>query len=367
MIKQIMAWLHLWLGLITGIIVFILSVTGAILVFEQELKPIVYSWQRAPRPSMAEYVPPSQLYRTAQTVVPDKHIISVWYHGHGKAAHVSLESDSVLWVNPYTGAAQALVDHDDFFHIMKDGHVYLWLPPQIGQQVTVWSTLIFFLLLVTGIVLWWPKRWNRVEKNKAFKIKWNAKWKRLNYDLHNVLGFYSLILALVFAFTALMMGFGWLRSTVYWTLSGGGERVRVSRAAVHSDTTVVSSMNFLQKSDVAFMKGMGEIAAFNKDQIIVSFPHKPQDNIYVCTDMYKGDWRDVYLDQNTFETLPSSAARRDQLKAADWMMRNNYGLHVGETGGMFTKILYFLGCAVCASLPLTGFIVWWQKGKKLTP
>lgn len=363
-----MGWIHLWLGLVTGVIVFILSITGAILVFEQELRPVVYPWQRAERPVDAAYVPPSQLYRTAETAAPGKHIVSVWYHGHGKAAHVSLQSDSVLWVNPYSGEAQALVDHDDFFHIMKDGHLYLWMPPKVGLQVTIWCTAIFFILLVSGMFLWWPKKWkSRVERDKAFKIKWKAKWKRLNYDLHKVFGFYSLILSLVFAFTALMMGFGWLRSAVYWTLSGGEERVRVTRSAIHSDTTTISTMTFLAKSDIAFKKGMEEIGMYNKDQIIVSFPHEPKDNIYVCTDMHMGDWRDVFLDQNTFEMLPSSRKPYNELNAAEWMERMNYGLHVGEVGGLFTKVMYFIGCLICASLPVTGFIVWWQKGRRLSP
>jgi len=365
MIKKIMGWIHLWLGLISGIIVVLLSLTGAVLVFEVELKALIYPWITAERPANAEYVPPSALYRTAQLAAPGKDIISVWYHGHGKAAHVSLESDSVLYVNPYDASVLGLVDHDDFFHIMKEGHVYLWMPPKIGQRVTVWSTLVFFILLVSGVFLWWPRKWNRAERNMAFKIKWKAKWKRLNYDLHNVFGFYSLILAMVFAFTALIMGFTWLRSAVYWTLSGGQENVRVARSV--SDTTSVSNLHFLEKADIAFRKGMEEIAVYNKDQIIVSFPDEPKESIYVCTDMYNGDWRDVFLDQNTFAQLPSSSKQRNELSAAEWMNRSNYGLHVGEIGGLFTKTLYFLGCIICASLPVTGFIVWWQKGTKLTP
>lgn len=362
--KKIIGFIHLWFGLISGIIVLILSITGCILVFELEIKSLISPWLHAGQKDHQDYVPPSALYKTAEKAMPGKEIISVWYHGHGKTAHVSMKSDTTLYVNPYNAELVAMIDHEDFFHFIKDGHYYLWFPPEIGHHVTGWGTLLFFVLTVTGLILWWPKKWNRTERNKSFKIKWKARLKRLNYDLHNVLGFYSLILAFIMAFTALMMSFAWWRNGVYWMSSGGEPRPPYVRA--HSDTTLISTQHFLTKSDIAFKKGMGELAAYNKDQIIVSFPRQPSDAIYVCTDMIAGDWRDVYLDQSTFEVLPGTNQARSELNAAEWISRSNYGLHVGEIGGIATKILYFLASLVCASLPVTGFIVWWQKGKKFT-
>ena len=40
------------------------------------------------------------------------------------------------------------------------------------------------------------------------------------------------------------------------------------------------------------------------------------------------------------------------------------GLHVGQIGGLTTKIIAFLASLICASLPITGFIIWWGKRKK---
>tara|TARA_Y100000588_G_C13370825_1_gene550581 strand:+ start:147 stop:413 length:267 start_codon:yes stop_codon:yes gene_type:complete len=42
----------------------------------------------------------------------------------------------------------------------------------------------------------------------------------------------------------------------------------------------------------------------------------------------------------------------------------NYDLHVGTIGGMPTKILAFLASLICASLPITGFYVWWLRKNK---
>lgn len=42
-------------------------------------------------------------------------------------------------------------------------------------------------MLLSGIVLWWPKK--RKDLKNRIKIKWNAKWRRVNYDWHNVTTF----------------------------------------------------------------------------------------------------------------------------------------------------------------------------------
>src|SRR5690606_34592920 len=117
--------------------------------------------------------------------------------------------------------------------------------------------------------------------------------------------------------------------------------------------------------DLAFRKGMNELGIYYKDQIIVSFPEEPSEAIYVCTDMYRGTWRDIYLDQYTLEELPNSGGPLADLRFADWLRRANHGLHVGAIGNMPTKIIYFLASLICATLPLTGFYIWWRREKKM--
>jgi uncharacterized iron-regulated membrane protein len=360
--KKVVGWLHLWLGLATGIVVFILSVTGCILVFEEEIKIISSPWRTVERPEGKKFLPPSQLYQAASQALPGKSIRSVWYHGHEHSAHVSSNSDSLLYINPYTAEVIALVDHEDFFHIIEEGHFWLWMPQEIGHAVTGWSTLIFFILLLTGLILWWPKKWNSTNRAKSFSIKWKARWKRINYDLHNVLGFYALIIALILAFTGLMMSFAWFNKGVYWLSSGGAARVEYIKP--FSDTlSIQHTPDFSLNADRAFIKGMTELAVKNKNHIIVSFPKKSADPVYVCVDMINGDWRDVFLDQNTLEVLPASDKQRNDLNVNEWISRSNYALHVGAIGGTTTQILYFIASLICATLPITGLIVWLQRGK----
>lgn len=358
--KKINAWLHLWLGLASGIIVVILSITGCILVFEQEIKQLSYPWLHAKNTEGTALLPPSKLYEAVSATLPEKKINSVWYHGENRTAQVTLNSDSMVYVNPYTAEVVAMVDHEDFFHFIDEGHFHLWMPEEIGEIFVGWGTLIFFLLLISGIILWWPKKWNKKGVDQSFKIRWKAKFKRVNYDLHNVLGFYALIIALLFAFTGLIMSFSWFNKGVYW-MAGGKDTARIQAV---SDSTFTGQTKILEQVDKAWNMARHELGEFNPDEVIVSFPQNNSAAIYVCTDMKDGIWRDIYLDQFTLKQLPASQSKIKDADLATWLRRSNFSLHVGAIGGLPTKILFFLASLICASLPITGFYIWWGKKKK---
>jgi len=362
MLKKLNAWIHLWLGLVSGIVVFVLSITGCLLVFKQEIRSLSSPWLRVTKEHGQTLLPPSDLYRSVQKTVPDKEIVSVWYHGDDRAAHVSVANfDSLIYVNPYTAELAAIYPRKDFFYFIEQGHTTLWLPASVGRKVVSWATLLFFVLLITGIVLWWPRKWNKRGRKQAFTIQSKASFKRLNYDLHNVLGFYSLVIAAVFAFTGLMMGFAWFSDAVYRI--AGGKQIQRAQPAT-PDAAPAANTVMLEQVDRAWLKGVNEISQHNRQDIIVSFPDEAAEPIYLCVDMYKGTWRDVYLDQYTLQETAVSQLRLKDVDLANWIRRINYALHVGDIGGLATRILYFLASLICASLPVTGFLVWWGKRKK---
>lgn len=361
--KKINAWVHLWFGLVSGIIVVIVSLTGCILVFEQEIRDLTQPWLFAEQPANATVLPPSAILEKVSASIPNKAVHSIWYNGAGQTAKVSIEdSDSTVFVNPYTGDIVAMVDHEDFFHFILEGHTSLWMENELGQGIITYATLIFFILLISGLILWWPKKWTRSTREKSFKIKWSAKFKRVNYDLHNVLGFYSLLVALIITITGLTMGFSWFSKSVYWLTSGGGTPPAFIRAS--TDTTKIYRVAELKNVDMAWKMATTRIGTYNKDAVIVTFPEKPSDPIQLCVDMKNGSWRYVNLDQHTLKELPSTQPPIDSLEFADWLRRVNYGMHVGSIGGMITKVLFFLASLISTTLPITGFYVWWGKRKK---
>src|SRR5690606_36647497 len=69
-----------------------------------------------------------------------------------------------------------------------------------------------------------------------------------------------------------------------------------------------------------------------------------------------------YFDKDTGNLLMEYG--HDTIKGGEKMRSLNFDLHVGSIGGMFTRILAFLISLICASLPVTGFIIWYNKHKK---
>lgn len=96
---------------------------------------------------------------------------------------------TLYFVDPYTG--QLLVTAAgpafEFFMTMFRLHRWLLLDSETGRPIVGVATLIFVLLLMSGLVLWFPKKLKSWKQ--GLRIKAGAKWKRVNNDLHNTLGF----------------------------------------------------------------------------------------------------------------------------------------------------------------------------------
>lgn len=370
-------WIHLWLGLISGIIVFIVSITGCIYVFQQEIKDALEPW-RFVEVQDKPFVPPSKILDAAEIHMPGKKPTGLTYSNATGAAAVGYSSRengkrsfSVVFLNPYTGeflkTQQTLgTDQFDFFRFIIDGHRTLWLPYEIGKPVVGIGTLIFIVLLITGLVMWWPRKWNKSNVNKSFKIKWNGSFKRVNYDLHNVLGFYSLILALIIGITGLVWSFNWFSDSLYYVTSGGESKLEHSHP--HSDLSKVGMMknDSISVLDQAWYKTISQEP--NVQGMYMSPGLKDEDDVIeIIAYQNHGSWFDrneYYYDRYTLEPLRAPGDRFLEANFADQLSMMNYDIHIGSVLGLPGKILAFFISLICASLPITGFLVWLNKKNK---
>lgn len=366
-IKKTVGRIHLWLGFTTGLLVFIIAITGCIYAFQKEIQDLTQPFRFVERQSK-EFLPPSVLKGAAETKLPDKHIHAVQYLGPDRAAMVIYYNYEpnyyyyLVYVNPYTAEVLKVKDMEaDFFQFILNGHFYLWLPPEIGQPVVASATLVFVVMLISGIILWLPRK--KKDAKQRFRIKWNARWRRVNYDLHNVLGFYTWTIAMIFSLTGLVWGFQWFAKGLY-AVAGGEKALEYSEPL--SDTTklysgqvpVIDKVYAQMKKEYPDANAI-EVHIPERKASVIAANANSDDETY-----WKLDYR--YYDQHTLKevSVDHIYGRFPEAKAADKLLRMNYDIHTGAIFGLAGKVFAFFVSLVIASLPLTGTYIWWGRRNK---
>ncbi|MDN5283883.1 MAG: PepSY protein [Mucilaginibacter sp.] len=362
--KKVILFCHRWLGFISGLVVFIVSITGCLFCFQDEIQDTFLSYRHVEVQSKP-FMAPSLIKAEALKGRPGATASFMSYYAADRPVVVftAIPKEGMLFVylNPYTGKILHTENlARNFFVIVEYIHLYLLLPAKVGSLVVGISVIIFIVLMITGIVLWWPKR--KSDRKRSFTIKWNGRWRRVNYDLHNVLGFYATSIAVILALTGLSMVFESVRDGIYAT-ANLGKSYPVEKVVHKSDSLLkgkVDNKTVIDKAFTAAQLGspsaemfMIEDEASNSSTVgITAFAKSLH---YYNSDAYEFDKYTGKL----LKYLPQSK------KSAGLKMNEmNYDLHVGQIGGLTTKIIAFLASLICASLPITGFIIWLGKRKK---
>lgn len=351
-IRSVVNTLHLWLGLITGLIVVILGITGCINVFADQARHAIYP-ERYFVPVKDQKLPLSRLIDSAQQAVGEAYPLTRGrlYNIPGRSYEFRTlkvdESKFGFWnyytwyyriyVDPYTGKVITVEDAEhSFFDILLGLHTNLLLGRPLGKMIVRWAVICFVVLLISGLLLWWRK--------PAYKIKWHARAKRLNYDLHNILGFYALAPLLLIALTGLGMSF---------------ELIAPKLNPLSSDT----SLKGKQPDDLIYQDALKRHpnAAF----LFYNIPPAETGVITVAAYGVEGKFYDRIADRydrwsgKRLETGLAFGDKQfnDQLKATD------FDLHTGVLLGLPGRLLAFVASLIAAGLPITGFIFWLNKKK----
>lgn len=372
--------IHLWLSVPFGLIIMLTCFSGAMLVFEKEvtqwLRPEVFHVDpqgRQPLP-MDEVVRrvsvtlPTDVQVTGVTVFPDK----------GKAWQLPLSKPSraSVYADPYTGEVTGRAERLPFFSAMFRLHRWLLDSRPSGDGV-FWgkivvgvSTLLFVFVLVSGVIIWWPR--TRKALKNSLKIALRKGWRRFWYGLHVAGGMYALLLLLVMVLTGLTWSFSWYR-TGFYTLFG----VEVKPSMGHGNAAMNASAKGGDGKRHGKKEHVGE-GTFERyahwqevyDALAASHPGSREISIADGSasvtanrfgnvrgvDRYQFDPRTGWLTGSTlYQDLDGSG------KIRGWI----YSVHVGSWGGLLTRILWFLAALLGATLPLTGYYLWIKRiGRK---
>jgi uncharacterized iron-regulated membrane protein len=312
-----------------------------------------------------EYLQPSELVANVKKQYPKGSPDYIYYYGVNRPAGVltnmGKDGFDYIFLDPYTGK---ITHHEkpqtNFFIIVEYIHLYLLLPPAVGKWVVGISVIIFMVIMITGLILWWPKR--KSDRKRSFTIKWGGRWRRVNYDLHNVLGFYATSIALILAITGLAIAFEPVSKAIY-NVANLGTNVKNEVVEPKSDSLKRAGIANKPVIDIAFSYTRQH--APNAEMFLIH--NDPSVAGAIGVGAYAKSMHYSHANGWEFDKYNGKLLKAyiyDKKSPGLKLTEMNYDIHVGQILGLPGKIIAFLASLICASLPVTGFIIWLGKRKK---
>lgn len=389
--RKIFAKIHLWLSIPLGIFISIICLTGAILVFEQEitqaLNPELY---RVETTSGNTPLSPSELAEAINRQVPDTlQLTSLQFAQDPEKpvwAGFKNAGKKTLSVNPYTGEVNGWSKNYPFFQEVRKLHRWLLDAParkgekSVGKVIVGITTLLMVVILISGLVIWIP-RTTKTLKNRL-KISCTKGWRRFWYDSHVATGFYTLIFLLVMALTGLTWSFGWYRTAAYSLFGAAPQAMETSHGHAGKPQEADSSQHRNRQdgdSKTGRQARPDESDKASSNQIRL---YQTWDRVLAGLQRTYPAYTSIKLEQGSAQivTSPEGSLRKsdtarfqagngnitgittsDQAPVSQKMKGYFYSFHTGSWGGIWTKILYFLAALLGGILPLSGYYLWYKK------
>jgi uncharacterized iron-regulated membrane protein/flavodoxin len=226
LLHRIIFWTHLLSGVVAGVVIFIMSFTGVILMYEPQIAE--YSewnqrWVIPPGPE-AKRLPLEDLVAKARAANPDARPATITVKSDPAAAIiVNVGRGDTVFINPYTGELLGgLSATHHFMHDIVQWHRWLGMEGNgrdTGKAITGACNLAFFWLALTGVYLWWPQSWKWRGLKTSLLINVRLTGKARDWNWHNVIGFWSSSVLVVLTLTAAVMSYPWANDLLY-TVTG---------------------------------------------------------------------------------------------------------------------------------------------------
>lgn len=390
--------LHLWLALPFGVIITLISLSGAFLSVEPEVTEMVQSHLYKVEDTGRSPLPISSLMESATKSIPeDVTVKSVTVSKDASRAYqfnLSKPHRAILFVDQYTGQVLGQSERLPLFGFMFRLHRWLLSGGQPGESVATGklivgiSTIAFVIVLVTGFFCWLPM--GRKHFWRSLKISFAGGWRGFWRTLHVAGGVYVGIFVLIMALTGLTWSFGWYNKAVM-ALCGveqsqseghgakakegsgkdhgrgdrsgrgehGGRGERGGRHGEHGD-----GRGHEHHDD----EEMNPYAAWDNSFAAVKALNPEAENISVSAKTVNVSaysfWNPRATDK--YEVSPRSGEIKNIVKYADAPKSEKvrpviYALHTGTFGGIITRTIWFLAALFCSTLPLTGYYIWYKK------
>lgn len=347
--KEFFRKLHLWLSIPLGLIIVIICLSGAILIFEKDFGHIgqgyVNSKDRTALP-MDSILHSAEIYLNGSNSIVG--VTTYPEADHAYKVMLAKPAMAALWIDQYTGEVTGKYERAKIFKIASSAHRRLFGKTKSkgsseaspGKLIIGITTLGFLLIIISGVILWWPKKgmWR-----KKLTISTKNGTFRFMRDFHCTGGALSALVLILCILTGLNWSFGWYRNAFYGIL--GSE---VSKSSLHK-----TPANNYQAWENAFKT----IKSENEDKEIRLYQGEAD---VVVGGIGNQQAVNTYLFDSESGIIESSnpyieKSRSSHIKG--WI----YTLHVGSWIGWLTKILYLICVIIGATLPITGYYLWIKR------
>lgn len=345
---------HQWLGMAAGGVLLVVALSGAILTVAPEVRKWAYRQNVAAE--AGEFASVAAFRDTLQREFPEGDFRTINFRGRERTVEVLLFAPGTYYLaqlNPYSAELVHLQNMKQGFmqRVLGLHRNLLWEDP--GRQIVHWATLIFFGLLVSGIVM------------KRGRKRWQglAGW-------HVLVGYYGSVVALASIGTGLYWGFSPIKETVKWFT---GETTRhyelpesVLPEGLETPKRGPGAWEMVDRLAVGFRQ------RFPEQWVRVSVPHLEQDPVRVAVIQPPGgevpaDLR--YFDRYTGEELEGRFEHKLAEEANVFQVINRwvYAIHFGTWGGWWGRGMMGLSALAVASLVVSGWGVFWRRWRGRRP
>ena len=221
--RSIVFWTHLVAGLCAGLIILVMSVTGSALAFDPQITTWAESSSRRIEPAQPdEYrLNLDQLLARAKAARPDEEPSAVTFYPEATSAvRVGTGREGGVFVDPYRGSVRDLGGQSwrGFSRFMLRWHRWLGAEGEgrdLGRAIKSIATLALMFMAVSGLYLWWPRRWTRRVLRKSLWFRRGLSGKARDFNWHNTFGFWALPLILVITASGTVLAYDWARGLLF--------------------------------------------------------------------------------------------------------------------------------------------------------
>jgi uncharacterized iron-regulated membrane protein len=350
MIRKLVFQIHLYVGLVVGLLLVSAGLTGSVLVWKNEIDALLHPELLRVEPAQSR-ISLQQVVETAARAFPDRPAAFIQM---ARSPWESVEVNTAgadplqVYVDPYRGTVLgARRPTETFANALFYWHTSL-LSGEMGERVMGTAALLLLVLVLSGLVVWWPgmRRWA-----DGLRVKWSANWKRVNFDVHRAGGFWSVPFLTVVAVTgsslvfhdSYMAGLNWATRSPSRPASPMVSP-RPGEARLPLDHLVERANRALPGGEVTYVT----LSQATTAPVVVRKK--------LPAELHPNGRNFIYLHPQTGEVLVVENALTAPSGARAYNIL--YPIHIGRWGGVASRVLYSLLGLVPLLLFVSGLLMW---------